>query len=494
MSRAIGPGWRDTAATVVERFPRRLRDRRFWITQALVIGISGAHTALEATHHLGVLPDLALLPVSTYFVPVVYAALNFGVEGAVPTALWCAFLSLPNVILWHTAGQRPGVLLQLALLVVLAFVIARRVDVETDAKERAQAANARLARLNRTAAASARSLDLDSVVTETVQTMLDPAKKQTGWAILEPGDGSGESLTWGAPAEADAHAGVGETRIATVPLRVAGEARGVVGLANEEEPLSADDVKLLEAVASQLGIALDNIRHFRQTQTMLEELSRAQAALQEYVRLATDAQEEERKRLARELHDDTVQTLVIAKNELDALANEPPAGDVHVRLRQVEATLSGAIDSVRRFSRDLRPSLLDDLGLVHAIDWLVGDLAGRTGIQAQLRTSGTPRRLSSSEEVALFRIIQEALHNVERHAGASNARVRIHFDDGVRATVFDDGKGFDATHATARGDPSTRLGLLGMRERAKLVGARLSIASRPETGSRVAVRLRDRGE
>jgi two-component system sensor histidine kinase DegS len=357
--------WRESAGAVAQRFPLRLRDRRFWITQALVIAISAAHTALEATHHLGVLPDLALLPVSTYFIPVVYAALKCGVEGAVPTALWCALLSLPNVILWHTASQRPGVLLQLALLVVLAYVIARRVDVETEAKERAQAANTRLTRVHST--------------------------------------------------------------------------------------------------------------------------------LEEYVRLATDAQEEERKRLARELHDDTIQTLVLAKAELDAIATEVPIRDAAgTRLKKVESTLAGAIDGVRRFSRDLRPSLLDDLGLVHAIDSLVADLSARTGIQAQLRTTGPPRRLRPNEEVALFRILQEALHNVERHSEASRARVRIHFDDSIRAVVTDNGKGLDLREAVPGADRSTRLGLLGMRERAKLAGAELTISSRPRTGTRVAIEVKPR--
>src|SRR6266540_2781792 len=121
----------------LRQFRARLRDPRFWITQALVMAITAAHTTLEATRHLGVLPDLALLPVSTYFIPVVYAALNFGVEGAVPTALWSALLTVPNLILWHTSSQRPGVVLQLALLVALAYVIARRVDSETAAKEQA---------------------------------------------------------------------------------------------------------------------------------------------------------------------------------------------------------------------------------------------------------------------------------------------------------------------------------------------------------------------
>jgi two-component system sensor histidine kinase DegS len=208
------------------------------------------------------------------------------------------------------------------------------------------------------------------------------------------------------------------------------------------------------------------------------------------VRLATDAQEEERKRLARELHDDTIQGLVIAKSELDALAvDSPVSAAVATRLKRVETMLAQTIDDVRRFSRDLRPSLLDDLGLVHAIDWLVDDLGTRTGIDAHLRTTGDARRLSQNDELALFRIIQEALHNVERHAHASTVRVRIHFGQDVRATVVDNGDGFETTQASNGHGAPGKLGLIGVRERAKLAGATLSIRSRPSAGTRVMVTL-----
>ncbi len=360
---------RRNARAFLGRFRSRLRDPRFWVVQILVIAISAGHSLLEATHSLGVLPDLALLPVSTYFLPIVYAALNFGVEGAMATALWSVFLTLPNLILWHTGAQRPGVVLQLLLLIAIGYVVARRVDSETAAKEHAEAANARL-------------------------------------------------------------------------------------------------------------------------QSMVSELSRAQEALEDYVRLATDAQEEERKRLARELHDDTIQTLVIAKAELDALAAEEPApAVVRAHLANVEATLAAVIDNVRRFSRDLRPSLLDDLGLVQAVDWLVGDISARTGINAQLHTSGEPRRLDQKDELTLFRIVQEALRNVERHARAKAVEVRIHFGEDVRVTLTDDGKGFDTSQALHDRRSSSGLGLLGMRERAKLAGAALSIRSQPSTGTSVTVTL-----
>jgi signal transduction histidine kinase len=503
------------ARAFAQRFTIRLHDRRFWVVQILVITITVGHTLLEATHSLGALPDLGLLPVSTYFIPVVYAALNFGVEGAVPTALWSALLTVPNLILWHTPSQRPGVLLQLVILVSMAFVIARRVDFETAAKERAEAANARLERLNLTAAACAQSLNLESVLSQTVQAMLDPRKSQTGWIMLAADGADGETTvvasTAGAPAEIGARdlaatrsfvarptAGTGESlhatgredRLAIVPLRASGRIAGAVGLASPADALSANDKQLLEAVANQLGVALDNVRHFREAQQMVSELSRAQATLEDYVRLATDALEEERKRLARELHDDTIQTIVIAKAELDALAIEKsvPAA-VRARLNKVDAMLTAAIDNVRRFSRDLRPSLLDDLGLVDAIDWLMGDLRARTGIDARLRISGEPRRLDQKEELALFRIVQEALRNVEHHADATTVKVRVDFRREVRATVIDDGRGFDISEVLDGRHSSTRLGLLGMRERAKLAGAALSIRSRPLSGTRVIASL-----
>jgi two-component system sensor histidine kinase DegS len=520
---AVGRPWaalgsaalKRSLSTFVHQFRIRLHDRRFWVVQMLVVTICLGHSLLEETHSLGVLPDIALLPVSTYFIPIVYAALNFGVEGAVPTALWSAVLTVPNLILWHSGAQRPGVVLQLALLVAIAYVIARRVDFETAAKERAEAANARLERLNLTAAASAESLDLETVLARTAQAMLDPRRSQTSWIMLTP-DGAGPehtsvASTAGAtelgerelaatrtvlrqpPLDLDggtSAATIQEQRIAVVPLRATGRIAGAVGLANTIDALSTDDAKLLEAVANQLAVALGNIRHFRQTQYMVSELSQAQEALEDYVRLATDAQEEERKRLARELHDDTIQTLVIAKAELAALAGEKPiAATVRTRLENVGATLAAAIDDVRRFSRDLRPSLLDDLGLVDAVDWQVSDLAARTEINAQLRTRGEPRRLDQHDELALFRIVQEALHNVERHATATAVRVRIDFDQNVSATIIDNGNGFDVSKALADPHASTRLGLLGMRERAKLAGAEISIKSRPSSGTRITVKL-----
>ncbi|HLB29761.1 MAG TPA: sensor histidine kinase, partial [Dehalococcoidia bacterium] len=241
----------------------------------------------------------------------------------------------------------------------------------------------------------------------------------------------------------------------------------------------------------QLAVALDNSRHYQEAKMALEELARAQENLRTYLRLATEAQEEERKRLARELHDDTIQSLVVIKASLDALMAEKrlPAM-VGARLDAVRRMVEAAVDDVRRFSRDLRPSMLDDLGLVHAVDWLVADMAQRTGIQARLKVEGEPWRLRAETEVAVYRIVQEALRNVEKHSGAASVDVMLSFSpDGLVAEVADDGRGFDPAQVLEGHGHGAGLGLMGMQERAQLVGATASIRSQPGQGACVTIEV-----
>jgi signal transduction histidine kinase len=494
----------------LRQFRLRLHDRRFWIIQVLVIAISIAHTTLEATHALGVLPDLYLIPVSTYFIPVVYAGLYFGMEGAIPTVIWCCLLVIPEVVIFHHGWERLGVAVQLAIMVAVALLIARRVERETSAKRRAEEASVRLAELNATAAASSASLDLLDVLQATVAAMLEKGKLEAAWAIFAPEGWTGTrqvvSLAGSPPGphplsagwEAASHDVIasehplqgsdGQGSWAVVPVRTSGRVLGALGILVTVSPVSSDDLVLLGAIARQLGVALDNIQNYQEAHRMVAELAEAQGALKQYLQLATDAQEEERKRLARELHDDTIQTLVIVKTDLDSLARENGLqGKGQVRLKEAQTALAGAIDNVRRFSRDLRPSLLDDLGLVSALDWLVTDMMARTGIQVRLVVSGQTRRINPNAEVAAYRIVQEALRNVERHSGARGARVRLAFSpSSLTASVLDDGSGFDPKIPDRGG---MGLGLLGMRERAKLAGATLEVRSRPGRGTRISLSL-----
>ncbi|MEZ5095645.1 MAG: ATP-binding protein [Nocardioides sp.] len=144
---------------------------------------------------------------------------------------------------------------------------------------------------------------------------------------------------------------------------------------------------------------------------------------------------------------------------------------------------------MRRYCHDLRPSLLDDLGLLDAVDWLAGDLRARIGLLVEMGSEGAALRLGSRSELLIFRIVQEALHNVERHAEASWVRITLAYGaDTVRVSVTDNGRGMAPVGGrSARDRPDPGLGLRGMDERAKLLGGRLRIHSRPGTGTEVTL-------
>lgn len=211
--------------------------------------------------------------------------------------------------------------------------------------------------------------------------------------------------------------------------------------------------------------------------------------MRDYVNLITRAIEEERKRVARELHDDTAQALVALARSLDTLMidveDQPRARQ---RVEETRTLAESILSNVRRFSRDLRPSLLDDLGLVPALEWLTDDLSERTGVHAQLDVVGMPRRLEPEVELSLFRIAQEGLSNVRRHSNASQVVVRLSFaDKRVRLMVRDNGAGFIPNERPADLSSARGLGLRGMRERAELIGGTLAVSSTPGKGTTVEV-------
>lgn len=208
-----------------------------------------------------------------------------------------------------------------------------------------------------------------------------------------------------------------------------------------------------------------------------------------YVRQITRAQEEERKRIARELHDDTAQALTVLSRGLDALiafpAPLPPSAIERLEeLRRVGEEIS---KGVRRFSRDLRPSSLDDLGLLPTLEGLTSTLA-EDGIEAELKVVGQRRRLSSETELVLFRITQEALNNVKKHSQASKVMTTVEFADGaVQVTVRDNGRGFELPSRTSDLATAGKLGLIGMQERAQLIGGSLTVQSELGKGTTITV-------
>jgi signal transduction histidine kinase len=218
---------------------------------------------------------------------------------------------------------------------------------------------------------------------------------------------------------------------------------------------------------------------------MVEQIRRYRAGVRQYVADVTQTQEEERKRIARELHDDTVQSLIAIGQRLELIKEtlaEP--AEARARLSEVRTMVTGSIASVRQFSRDLRPLALEDLGLMAAMQYLVNQLAQSTGIEVNFEVEGPIEGLSNDMEVAIYRILQETLNNVRKHADATEVDVLAHFDDDqVTLTVADNGRGFEVPEAMTDFASSGSFGVMGLQERAQLFGGNVTVQSQPQVGT-----------
>ncbi len=225
---------------------------------------------------------------------------------------------------------------------------------------------------------------------------------------------------------------------------------------------------------------------------MVEQIARYQAGLRQYVAAITYIQEEERKRVARDLHDDTVQSLIAIGQRVELAreaVTEDPVSAVE-QLRELRKMVTHTIDSVRQFSRDLRPTVLEDLGMVSALQYLVNELAQQDTIDITLHIEGVPEGLPADMEVAIYRIVQEALTNVRKHARASHAQVQAKFlPELIIITVQDDGIGFAVPEETTDLVNRGNLGLMGLRERTQLFGGQVDITSQSGQGTTVRVVL-----
>ncbi len=229
------------------------------------------------------------------------------------------------------------------------------------------------------------------------------------------------------------------------------------------------------------------IEELRETlDAMARRVESAQAATQNYIAAITRGQEDERKRLARELHDDTIQTIIALRQRAEmaqnALARNPALASA--RLNELKDLLGAALDSVRRFIRDLRPTYLEELGLIPALELLARENGAAFAVE------GDEQRLDPERELALFRIVQEALHNASRYAQAQHISVRLAYDASeVRATIEDDGVGFDAPEVPSAYARNGHFGLMGMQERAQLFGGSVYVKSARGAGTTVVAYL-----
>lgn len=240
-------------------------------------------------------------------------------------------------------------------------------------------------------------------------------------------------------------------------------------------------------------VQLSRIKEIKELGTafneMVQQISKYRAGVRQYVADVTKSQEEERKRIARDLHDDTVQTLIAIGQRLElvkAALDDPDKS--RSKLAEVRSMITGAIASVRQFSRDLRPLALEDLGLAAAMQYLVSQLAQREGIDVHLNVDGEIDGLTNDMEVAIYRILQEALNNIKKHANATEVNVTVQFTRRhVRLIVKDNGRGFEVPEAITDFAREGSFGIMGLHERAQLFGGDVTIDSGPNNGTTITL-------
>ncbi|MHB1432294.1 MAG: sensor histidine kinase [Streptosporangiaceae bacterium] len=443
-----------------------LREPRFWILQLVVVGLAMAHLILDIVSAVEPSTIPAGVPVALLLAPVSYAALRYGLSGSVATALWAILLWLPDLMLPRDRGHVGNDLIELALVLAVAVFVGYHIDAE-----RAERAHAQVARTEQQVA-QARYRQLFNtnaapiLVASEQGTIVDanPAAR-----ALVPGKvvgcRVGDILGLGA-ASGVAHGTVISLPEAPVGLRYyrvnAAEVPGLPG----QEPV--------------WQLVLQDITEDR------AEGDRAHR----FAELLLTVQEEERRRIAQDLHDEPLQLLVHLARTMERLEVTTGANPEADR-----AALTGGLVAAREQTLDiasrlravmagLRPAALEQLGLIAALRGFLADLGETTmSLRADLRVRGEPARLRPDIELSAFRIVQEATNNVIKHSEARRLMVTIAFADSeLKLQVNDDGRGFDPRLVDGQ-LAAGHLGLLGMRERAMLVGGELTVHSQPGHGA-----------
>lgn len=271
-----------------------------------------------------------------------------------------------------------------------------------------------------------------------------------------------------------------------IPLAAKGRVLGVLSVVGHDPACFGDEMlELLGAIGRQLGVAAENAR-------LWDELRRREALRGQLLNKVIVAQEEERRRIARELHDETSQSLaslVVGLKAAQAALSIDPARSEEI-LNGLRASISQTVKELHNIIYDLRPTLLDDLGLIPALRWYAESRLEAHGVEVELGIKGTARRLPPEVETALFRIAQEAMTNVVRHARASQVRLGLEFGtEAVAIHVWDNGCGFEVEETLDAEDGRRGFGLLGIQERATLLGGAFEVHSQPGKGTELRVQV-----
>lgn len=305
------------------------------------------------------------------------------------------------------------------------------------------------------------------VTQESFETLIDPIRPYVGTVLLVLGLGLLFGLFW---------LPLGARRI-TRPIDRLVQAAARLASGREGVHVDGGTIQELQVLADSFN-------------DMAQQIERSRAGQRRYVAMVTRSQEDERRRIARELHDGTVQALVAIGRRLELIAQHSQDPGMLNELAAVRQQVSEAANEVRRFSRELRPLVLEDLGLVAALRYLSNQHTEQFGTPVNLTVHGTLRGLPADQELVLFRIYQETLTNISKHAQATRVDALLEVDaEGLTMEVVDDGLGFEAEMAPTDLAQRGHFGLMGIQERVQLLGGRLAIESTPGRGTQVSIWL-----
>lgn len=454
-----------------------VRDHRFWLIQVLVVALAAFHSSIEIFEFAPHLGMLYFVPTALYFMPVIYAAVTFGARGSIVTAILCTVISIPNWSLWHSGFERYGDITQMALVDFFAVLIGLRVDEEKDAFSRLEAMS--------------HDLELSQFK---YRELFESARE--GILVL---DDSGHVLECNAAARMlGGNPSSGGIRYQHLGDVFPPEAARQILLQAENPEIRPRAIRLSDADGSELWVEPVCARLAGEpstTQVLLRNVTRQrrqQIGLETYAAEMHRAQEDERRRIAQEIHDESVQSLVLLCRELDELEEACCGSPAQLaeRVRGVRAGTEQIARSLRDVIRGLRPPVLDDLGVAPAIQRLLADVSARSAVETKLTIVGQAQRVNPDVELAMLRIAQEAIRNAERHSAPSQLEVRLQFTPQmVELQVHDDGVGLALPEEFTDLVRQGRWGLVGMHERARELGGELVVRSSPDAGTSVSVRF-----
>jgi PAS domain S-box-containing protein len=427
-------------------------------------------------------------------IPMLYAALVFHSKGALVMSFACFCIVLPRAVF---ISPHPDALARALIFTILASLATMLLGMEQNRRKRLQKAYVKLGTAHSELENSAGQLKASE---ERYKDLFESASE----AIIVS-DPEGNIVEANRATVALVGYSVEELQRMNIKQLLAGEAIATAdsiqqlwirGKAedkrHEERLLKKDGTEVIVELAARAITANDHPVAIQTIARDVTEERRLRDNLQFYILEITQAQEEERKRIARELHDETAQGLAALAFHIEGITrySKQLPGEVVERLEQLLRETESLMEGVRRFSHELRPGLLDHLGLVPAVEWLTAETSVTGGIDASLKKAGKERRLSPQVELVLFRIAQEALSNARRHSEATRVEVQIEFTpEKVRLEVADNGKGFELPKMLGELAARKKLGILGMQERARIINGSLSVQSEAGKGTTVSIEV-----